>query len=79
MRREAVPFPDWAIIKLYPARFGLPCRDSCFQFLYRRVVTMNVQAKPSFLEELNEAILTGSQEGRQRALWHATDMLMVGR
>lgn len=33
----------------------------------------------SFLEELDRAILTGSAESRERALWHATDMLMVGR
>ena len=35
--------------------------------------------KPSFLEELDRAILTGTPENRERALWHATDMLMVGR
>ncbi|MCP4615884.1 MAG: DUF2336 domain-containing protein [Bradyrhizobium sp.] len=33
----------------------------------------------SFLEELDRAILTGTPECRERALWHATDMLMVGR
>ena len=33
----------------------------------------------SFLEELDRAILTGTPESRERALWHATDMLMVGR
>ena len=31
-----------------------------------------------FLEELDKAILTGTPESRERALWHATDMLMVG-
>src|SRR5690348_10477501 len=40
---------------------------------------MNVQAKPSFLEELDQALLTGTSETRHRALWHATEMLMVGR
>jgi hypothetical protein len=35
--------------------------------------------KSSFLEELDRAILTGTAESRERALWHATDMLMVGR
>jgi len=33
----------------------------------------------SFLEELDQAILTGTRESRERALWHATDMFMVGR
>ena len=33
----------------------------------------------SFLEELDRAILTGTPESRDRALWHATDLLMVGR
>lgn len=33
----------------------------------------------SFLEELDQAILTGTSQSRERALWHATDMLMVGR
>ena len=35
--------------------------------------------QPSFLEELDQAILTGTAESRERALWHVTDMLMVGR
>jgi len=33
----------------------------------------------SLLEELDKAILTGSRECRERALWYATDLLMVGR
>jgi uncharacterized protein (DUF2336 family) len=33
----------------------------------------------SFLEELDQAILKGAPENRERALWHATDLLMVGR
>jgi uncharacterized protein (DUF2336 family) len=33
----------------------------------------------SFLEELNEAVLRGSAESREKALWYATEMLMVGR
>jgi uncharacterized protein (DUF2336 family) len=32
----------------------------------------------SFLHELNEAILRGSAESREKALWYAADMLMVG-
>jgi uncharacterized protein (DUF2336 family) len=39
---------------------------------------MTVDPKP-LLEELDQAILTGSPERRERALWAATDMLMVGR
>jgi uncharacterized protein (DUF2336 family) len=35
-------------------------------------------ASKSFLEELNEAVLRGSAESREKALWYATDMLMVG-
>jgi uncharacterized protein (DUF2336 family) len=35
--------------------------------------------KPSFLEDLDQTILTGTPENRERALWHATDMLMVGQ
>jgi uncharacterized protein (DUF2336 family) len=31
------------------------------------------------LEELDQAILSGTPTTRERALWHATDMLMVGR
>lgn len=33
----------------------------------------------SYLEELDNAILSGTAESRERALWHATDLLMVGR
>ena len=33
----------------------------------------------SFLQEINEAILQGSPEGRARALWYATDLLIAGR
>ena len=33
----------------------------------------------SFLQEINDAILQGSPEGRARALWHATDLLIAGR
>lgn len=33
----------------------------------------------SFLQEIDEAILTGSPESRLRALWHATDILIAGR
>jgi uncharacterized protein (DUF2336 family) len=32
----------------------------------------------SFLHELNEAIARGSAESREKALWHAADMLTVG-
>jgi uncharacterized protein (DUF2336 family) len=32
----------------------------------------------SFLQELDEAILRGSTESREKALWYATDKLMVG-
>ena len=35
--------------------------------------------KSSFLDELDQALQTGTPERRERALWHATDMLMVGR
>ena len=35
--------------------------------------------QPSFLEELDQAILTGTAESRERALWYATDLLMVGQ
>src|ERR1700736_6213364 len=37
------------------------------------------EASHQFLRELNEAILKGSPESRARALWHATDLLIVGR
>ncbi len=33
----------------------------------------------SFLEELEQAISKGTPDSRERALWHATDLLMVGR
>jgi uncharacterized protein (DUF2336 family) len=33
----------------------------------------------SFLQEINEAILQGTPESRERALWHATDLLIAGR
>lgn len=33
----------------------------------------------SLLKELDDAVLQGSAESRLRALWHATDLLMVGR
>jgi uncharacterized protein (DUF2336 family) len=33
----------------------------------------------SFLQELDDAVLRGSNESRLRALWHATDLLIAGR
>jgi hypothetical protein len=33
----------------------------------------------SFLQELEVAVSRGSAEGRQRALWYATDLLIAGR
>lgn len=33
----------------------------------------------SYLTDLDDAILRGSDESRARALWHATDMLIAGR
>jgi uncharacterized protein (DUF2336 family) len=36
-------------------------------------------ASKSFLQELDEAVLRGSAESREKALWYATDVLMVGR
>jgi uncharacterized protein (DUF2336 family) len=33
----------------------------------------------SILRELNDAISTGTPESRLKALWHATDMLIMGR
>lgn len=33
----------------------------------------------SILQELNDAVSRGSYEGRERALWHATDLLIAGR
>jgi uncharacterized protein (DUF2336 family) len=35
-------------------------------------------ASRTFLQELDEAVLKGSAESREKALWYATDMLMVG-
>ena len=32
-----------------------------------------------FFEELNDAISKGTPESRLKALWHATDMLIMGR
>jgi len=32
----------------------------------------------SYLRDLDEAILRGSAESRERALWHATDLLIAG-
>jgi uncharacterized protein (DUF2336 family) len=34
---------------------------------------------PSFLQELDDAVLRGSAESCSRALWHATDLLIAGR
>jgi uncharacterized protein (DUF2336 family) len=33
----------------------------------------------SYLEDLNDAILRGTEQSRTRALWHATDLLIKGR
>jgi uncharacterized protein (DUF2336 family) len=33
----------------------------------------------SFLQELDVAVSKGSAESRERALWYATDLLIVGR
>src|SRR5215470_6024382 len=35
-------------------------------------------ASKSFFQELDDAVLKGSAESREKALWYATDMLMVG-
>jgi uncharacterized protein (DUF2336 family) len=35
-------------------------------------------ASKSFLQELDEAVLKGSAESREKALWYATDILIVG-
>lgn len=35
--------------------------------------------KRSLIEELDQDIRSGSPGNRERALWHATEMLMVGR
>jgi uncharacterized protein (DUF2336 family) len=43
------------------------------------IAEMTVHTNLSLLDELDRAILTGSPEKRQRALWAATDMLMVGQ
>ena len=32
----------------------------------------------SYLQDLDEAISRGSDESRERALWHATDLLIAG-
>ena len=32
----------------------------------------------SYLRDLDEAILRGTAESRERALWHATDLLIAG-
>ena len=34
---------------------------------------------PSFLKDLDDAVARGSADRRLRALWHATDLLVVGR
>ena len=33
----------------------------------------------SLLQELDDAIVKGSADSRERALWHATDLLIAGR
>src|SRR5262245_46932627 len=33
----------------------------------------------SFLKELDDAVLHRSTHGRERALWHVTDLLLAGR
>src|ERR1700757_2188090 len=33
----------------------------------------------SYLEDLDDAILRGTEQSRTRALWHATDLLIQGR
>src|SRR5689334_19588223 len=40
---------------------------------------MNIQLQPSLLDELDRAICAGTPESRERALWYATEMLMVGQ
>ena len=34
---------------------------------------------PSFLQDLDEAVSRGTAKNRLRALWHATDLLVVGQ
>jgi uncharacterized protein (DUF2336 family) len=38
-----------------------------------------MSAVRSYLQELEDAVTRGSPEGRLRALWHATDLLITGR
>jgi uncharacterized protein (DUF2336 family) len=45
--------------------------------LFREVCSMT-EAGDHFLEDLNDAISKGSSEGRARALWRATDILIEG-
>jgi hypothetical protein len=33
----------------------------------------------SFLSDLDDAVARGTAESRERALWHATDLLIAGR
>ena len=40
---------------------------------------MAVPETTSILRELDDAIVKGSAESRERALWHATDLLIAGR
>ena len=40
---------------------------------------MAMSEATSILQELDDAIVKGSAESRERALWHATDLLIAGR
>jgi uncharacterized protein (DUF2336 family) len=44
-----------------------------------RAFGRTIEEAMSFLQELNVAVSQGSPESRERALWYATDLLIVGR
>jgi hypothetical protein len=79
--RRVLPGPS-ALLRLAFSERGVAAHVAALNPIFKLssyVVAMNVQAKSSFLEELDQAILSGIPAKRERALWAATDMFMVGR
>jgi uncharacterized protein (DUF2336 family) len=53
--------------------------DPLINFRRRIIEALAMPDTRSLLQELDDAIVKGSAEGRERALWHATNLLIAGR
>jgi uncharacterized protein (DUF2336 family) len=62
-----------ALLSIFPGVPALNSGDTRIAWNFRRTIEAM-----SFLQELEVAVSRGTTEGRQRALWYATDVLIAG-